>query len=358
MSIIHKYLTAEIFKYFGIVMVAVVGVYLSVDFFEKIDDFIEAGLPYSKAFSFFVLKTPFVVAQMIPVCILLSVLVVFGLMTRNYEIVALKSSGVSIYYLLWPVLASGLLTGIVLFLFSEVVVPITMEKANRIWLREVRHEAAVISREKNIWIKGNRSITHIAYFNPAKNTAFDISVNTFDEGFRLIRRIDAKTGEFNNEKWVLHDVMEQRLEPESGKYNIVFNKTRDADLDITPENLKHVLKKSEEMSFKELFSYIKTVEAEGYDATLYRVDFYAKLAFPFVCIIMCIVGTGIAVRGSTMDSLPVAIAYGIGIAFLYWIFYSFCLSLGKGEMLPPVVAAWSANLVFLCVGILALVHAE
>ncbi|MBW1841901.1 MAG: LptF/LptG family permease, partial [Deltaproteobacteria bacterium] len=44
--------------------------------------------------------------------------------------------------------------------------------------------------------------------------------------------------------------------------------------------------------------------------------------------------------------------------FLYWIFYSFCLSLGKGEMLPPVIAAWTANLVFFCVGILTLMHAE
>ncbi|MFH2218791.1 MAG: LPS export ABC transporter permease LptG [Pseudomonadota bacterium] len=358
MSIIHKYLASEIFKYFGIVMVAVVGVYLSIDFFEKIDDFIEAGIPFSKAFSYFVLKIPFVVAQMIPVCILLSVLVVFGLMTRNYEIVALKSCGVSIYYLLWPVFVSGLLSGIVLFLFSEVVVPITMEKANRIWLREVRHEAAVISREKNIWIKGNRLITHIGYFNPAKNTAFRVSVNTFDEDFRLAGRVDAKTGVFKEGKWVLQDVMTQTLEREGRKYTIEFHETLDSDLDITPENLKRILKKSEEMSLKELFAYIKKVEAEGYDATIYQVDFYAKLAFPFVCIIMCMVGTGVAVRGKTMDSLPVAVSYGIGIAFLYWIFYSFCLSLGKGEMLPPVIAAWSANIVFLCVGILALVHAE
>lgn len=358
MSIIHKYLASEIFKYFGIVMVAVVGVYLSIDFFEKIDDFIEAGIPFSKAFSYFVLKTPFVVAQMIPVCILLSVLVVFGLMTRNYEIVALKSCGVSIYYLLWPVFVSGLLSGVVLFLFSEVVVPITMEKANRIWLREVRHEAAVVSREKNIWIKGNRLITHIGYFNPAQNTAFRVSVNTFDEDFSLTGRVDAKTGVFKDGKWVLQDVMAQTLEREGRKYTIEFHETLDSDLDITPENLKRILKESEEMSIKELFAYIKKVEAEGYDATIYRVDFYAKLAFPFVCIIMCMVGTGVAVRGKTMDSLPVAVAYGIGIAFLYWIFYSFCLSLGKGEMLPPVIAAWSANLVFLCVGILALVHAE
>ncbi|MBW2193213.1 MAG: LPS export ABC transporter permease LptG [Deltaproteobacteria bacterium] len=358
MSIIHKYLTAEISKYFAMVMVAVVSVYIAVDFFEKIDDFMEAGLPFSKALSFFILKTPFIVAQIIPVCILLSVLVVFGLMTRNFELVALKSSGVSIYYLVWPVLGLGLLCSAVLFLFSEVVVPITMEKANRIWLREVRHESAVMSRGKNIWVKGHRSIIHIEYFNPSKNTVFGVSVNTFDEDFRLIRRIDAKDGVFKEGTWVLHDVMAQTLDREDEKYNILFHETQVENLNILPENLQRILKKSEEMNFKELLNFIKKVESEGYDATIYRVDFYAKFAFPFICIIMSIMGTGLAVRGKTMDSLPVAIAYGIGVAFLYWIFYSFCLSLGKGEMLPPVIAAWTANLVFFCVGILTLMHAE
>ncbi|MFC1829677.1 LPS export ABC transporter permease LptG [Thermodesulfobacteriota bacterium] len=358
MSIIHKYLTVEISRYFAMVMVAVVSVYLAVDFFERIDDFMEAGLPFSKAFTFFILKTPFIIAQIIPVCILLSVLVVFGLMTRNFEIVALKSSGVSIYYLMWPILVSGLFCSAVLFLFSEVVVPITMEKANRIWLREVRHESAVMSRGENIWVKGHRSIINIEYFNPTKNTVFGVSVNTFDEDFRLIRRVDAKSGVFNEGTWVLHDVMVQTLDREEGKYNILFHETQIESLDILPENLKRILKKSEEMNFKELRDFIKRVELEGYDATIYRVDFYAKFAFPFICIIMSIVGAGLAVRGKSMDSLPVAIAYGIGVAFLYWIFYSFCLSLGKGEMLPPAISAWIANLVFLCVGILTLMHAE
>jgi len=53
MSIISKYLTREIFKYFGIILVTVICIFLAVDFFEKIDNFIEAGLPFSKTISFF-----------------------------------------------------------------------------------------------------------------------------------------------------------------------------------------------------------------------------------------------------------------------------------------------------------------
>lgn len=358
MSILYRYLTLQIFKYFGMVLTFVVAIYLVVDFFEKIDDFMKAGLPFSKVLTFFMLKIPFVVAQILPVCILLTVLIVLGLMNRNNEIMALKSSGVRIYYLLKPVFATGVLLGVLLFVLSEIIIPITMARANQIWLREVRHESAVITKEKNIWIKGNHLLIHIKYFNPKTKTIYGVTLYKFDKNFKLIRRIDAEKGTFKKEGWLLYETMEQNLDKVRGGYDIKFHKDKVEKFEFLPDDLKEWVKKSEEMTSRELFSYIKKVEEEGYDATIYKVDFYAKTAFPFICIIMCIVGTGIATRGKIKEGMPVVIAYGIGIAFLYWIFYSFSLSLGYGGMLPPGVAAWAANLVFFSFAILTLINAE
>jgi lipopolysaccharide export system permease protein len=53
MTILDKYLSREIFRYFFMVLVLVVAIYLAVDFFEKIDNFMEAGLPFSRAIDFF-----------------------------------------------------------------------------------------------------------------------------------------------------------------------------------------------------------------------------------------------------------------------------------------------------------------
>ena len=357
MSIIHRYLTREIFKYVGIVLVMVICIFVAVDFLGTMDEFVSAGLSLSRAFVFVLLRIPFMAAHFIPVSILLAVLIVFGLMSKYNEMVALKSGGVSIYYLLRPVLSIGLLFSILLFFLSEVIVPITMGKANKIKLREIRKESAVTSMENDIWIKGSRSITHIKYYNPADKTIFGITLNFFDEGFRLIRKVDARRGFFRQEKWFLYELVEQKLDKENGKYRITFHEERVEDLDFLPEDLKMVIRSSEEMSLKELLAYVKKVEAEGYDATIYRVDLYAKMAFPFVCIIMCIVGIGIAVKGKIKEGLPVSIAYGIGIAFLYWVSYSFCVSLGYGETLPPVIAVWAANLVFLCFGVVILLNA-
>ncbi|MDM8524072.1 LPS export ABC transporter permease LptG [Desulfococcaceae bacterium HSG8] len=358
MSIISKYLAAEISKYVSIMLTMVTGIYVAIDFFEKIDNFMEAGLPFSKAFAFFVFKIPFIIAQILPVCVLLSVLVVFGLMTRNNEMLALKSSGVSIWQLLKPVIIIGFMFSGFLFLFSEAIVPITVQKANKIWLNQVKEEAAVITREKNIWLKDTRLITHIKYYNKTEKAIFGITLNYFDKNFRLIRRIDARKGFFRQGRWFLYELIEQSLDKKSGEYTVVFHEKRSESLNLSPENLEIVVKKSEEMGFKELLEYVREVEAEGYDATIYKVDVYAKIAFPFVCLIMCITGTGIAVKGKMKEGLAVGIAYGIGIAFFYWVFYSFCVSLGYGEMLPPWIAVWTANFVFLCFGIVNILNAE
>ena len=177
MSIIYKYISREIFRYFGIVLAMVIGIYVAVDFFEKIDNFMEADLPFSKVISFFQLKIPLIVARIAPVGILLAVIIVFGLMNKNNELLALQSSGISIFYLLRPVLLIGLILSILLFLLSELVVPITMNKANRIWTVEVKKKSALISKGKNIWIKDNRAIYHIAYYNPANSTILGVSLN-------------------------------------------------------------------------------------------------------------------------------------------------------------------------------------
>lgn len=358
MSIITTYVSREIAKYFGLVLGTVVGIYLVVDFLEKIDDFLEAGLPFSKALVFLLYKVPFIVSQITPVGILLAVLIVFGLMSRNNEILALKSSGVSLYQLLKPVLLIGLVLSGLVFLLAEMIVPVTMAKANNIWLREVRHERAMASREKNIWIKGNHLITHIRDYDPRTQTIFGVTLNYFDDEFRVSRRIDARKGMFTAGRWVLEDTIVQRLRPEDGSYAITFYDKQIERLDFVPDDLERVAKKAEEMGFFELKDLIAKTEAEGYDASRYRVDLHAKIAFPVVCILMCMVGTGIAIREKNKEGLPVSIAYGIGIAFLYWIVYSFCLSLGKSGMLPPIVAAWATNLIFMSLGVTILMNAE
>jgi len=73
MKIISRYLYKEFFTFFVISLITFLLIYLVIEFFGKIDNFLEAHVPLKVAFSFFTYRIPFVVQQMTPVSVLISV---------------------------------------------------------------------------------------------------------------------------------------------------------------------------------------------------------------------------------------------------------------------------------------------
>lgn len=359
MAIIHRYITHQFFKYFGMVLGLVIAVYLSIDFFGRIDKFMAAGIPAPLTFAFFLYKIPLIVSQITPIAVLLGVLTVFSLMAKHNEILALKSGGISAYYLLQPLAVIGVVFSILLFVFSEAVVPLSVIKSNRIEDKTSRKQM-MTSRGKNIWIRGDRTITHIAYYNPSDQTIEGVSIAWFNNDFELVGRINAQKGAYLDGGWVFYDcLIQEDIQHSLKNRHVAFYDGKMGQLDLKPSDLLSVARESEELPFLQLYRYIRKVESQGYDATKYRVDFYAKTAFPCVCLIMILIGTGLSLRGTGRDGgMALAFAYGVLSALVYWLLYSFCLSLGYGGMLPPVLAAWIANLIFFGAAGLAVYNLE
>lgn len=349
MTILFKYIVREILKQFAVIATVVVVVYVAIDFFEKFEDVLEARLPLGEFFTFFFLKTPLVLVQTTPGAILIATLVVFGLMKRNNEITALKSSGLGRKVLIQPAAITGIGFCVILFLLSEVVVPKTISQANFIWLTKVRHKAASKLKKHDVWIKDSQVIMHIKHYNAERQLAFGITLNFFDRHFTLTRRIDARNGVYTGGQWVLRDVMDHRFTDQGQVKQSEMARRRAVKLDIVPQDLVRAARSSEEMGFFELLGHIRKIAREGYSTVTYRVDLHAKIAFPFVCLLMTLLGTALGTAGKSIGGMVATIAYGIVISFVYWMLYGFSLSLGYGGILPPIVAAWTANIVFLIV---------
>ena len=348
MTILYRYVTREILVTFFIVLVAVMSIYVAIDFIEKVDNFMEAGVSAGRCLVYLIYKLPFIAVQIAPVGFLLSILIALGLMSKNNEIIALKSCGIGKERVLKPTMVLGLFFCGALFITADMIVPVFMAKANQIWLQEVRKKNIYASKTNDIWMRAARQIIHIKQYSPEEKRVSGITIHTFDDDFRLIQRVDAQTGTFINGRWQLHDAIQQILEKDMGAYRVELYETLAVHIDLNPEDLAQAAKRSDEMGLTELRRYIEKVEREGYGATRYRVDYQSKIASPFVCIFLSVLGTGIALRGKLREGMPISITYGLAITFLFWIFNSLCLALGYAEMLPPVVAAWIANVVFSC----------
>ena len=178
----------------------------------------------------------------------------------------------------------------------------------------------------------------------------------FDSSFRLIKRIDARSGTWKNGVWLIRNGITQDLEKDGG-YNMSRFKQLELKLPERPEDFVRVEREPEEMGYQQLKRFAKRLRAEGYDATKYFVDINIKIAFPFVILIMALIGVPIALWKKDM-STPVAVSLGIVLCFAYLLILGLSRTLGFAGILPPVFSAWLANSLFFFLGIYLMINAN
>ncbi len=358
MKCLHRYWLKEFSKFFMMIQTLILVLFVFIDYLSRMDNFLQSDITLSRGLWYVLLKLPFMFVQLTPASLLLAVIATFGIMNRNAELTALKSSGISVYFLVKPALLAGLVLAGVMFLMGETLIPISMAKANHIRYQEMATGTKVSQGRKDIWIKSGNDLVHINFFDPVQKRVAGITSTTMGEGFRIVYRMDARDGWYENGLWLFEGVTEQVYDPEKDDYNITIMPRKIMETKLNPEDLGRLALKSNEMSYSELKGYVKKVTSEGYDATTYRVDMNGKLAFPFICVIMALTGAATGMRSFVKTNLPVAIAVGVVICFLYWFVYGFCTSLGYAKILPPLVATWVGNLIFLCLGSIYLINTE
>lgn len=356
--IINRLLLREFFRYFLMVLALVICVYLMIDFVEKIDEFIESGLTGTRIAYFALLQLPSIIVLIMPAGVMLAVIFVYGFMNKYREILALRSSGVGVYALIRPIIMGGIVCSLLLFVITEVITPFAQTESNIIWSQEVKKKMQPNMALKDVWLKKKQDILYVNYFDPAKKTLNGLTLNSLDPYSMIEYRLVADKGVFVNGRWELTNGMEQRMNPETDRYDYTYFEHVVMDMDFTPGDLSAVLKASDEMNFLDLMALIREIEADGYDARQYKVDLQGRFALLVSCFILCLIGAGLAVRCRLHPRLILTVGEGIAIIFAMWLLRSLFMSLGYGYVLSPVLAAWLVNVVFGIFAFFLLVNAE
>jgi lipopolysaccharide export system permease protein len=98
-------------------------------FWLYIDDFVGKGLPISMVFKFIWYQSAVLVPLALPLAILLSSLMTFGNLGESFELVAIKSSGISLLRFMRPLFLVAILISGLAFLFSNNVIPVAYLKS-------------------------------------------------------------------------------------------------------------------------------------------------------------------------------------------------------------------------------------
>ena len=345
MITLDKYILKEFSKIFALILVSLIGLYLIADFFERIRMFLSNHATLGQMVSYSLLSIPMILSQMTPVAVLLGTLLSFGILSKNCEITAMKANGISLYRISLPVIILSFVVCIAVFLLSEVITPYTNQKVKHIKFVEIQKRDGLGSFKQNqVWYRGKNGIYNFSMFDPRTNTLKGIKVSLFDREMNLYKKIDAKEAKWENDGWVFRDLLVTTF-PEGGFPSLEKEPSRIIDLPERPEDFMAVQKDTDEMGLVELSSFIKKISTEGYDTITYRTDMHGKIAFPLVSVILAILGISFSLKSERSGGISQGIGTGIIIGFSYWIVFAFAISMGRAGTIPPMLAAWAANLI-------------
>ncbi|MCX5838504.1 MAG: LPS export ABC transporter permease LptG [Deltaproteobacteria bacterium] len=346
MKIVDRYLVAEYLKNLLLITLSFLSLFLIIDFFEKIRMFLSNHATFAQMGSYFLFRIPMVISQILPAAVLLASLVTCGYLSRHGEITALKANGISLYRIAIPILTIAVLTSLLIFLLSEWVTPHTNDRAENIRLVEVQKQPSMGSfKQDQIWYRGQKGIYNFRLFDVRTGTLQGITIHYLDREMNLVMRLDAEKGEWKEGRWLFHNVLLTRFD--AGEFPVLTRIIQQVvDLPERPTDFQVIQKDVEVMGYFELNRYIRKLQSEGYDATRYVVDLQGKIAFPLVSIILAVIGISFSLRSERSGGIAQGIGAGLVIGFSYWLVYAFGMSLGRSGTLPPVVAAWFANILF------------
>jgi lipopolysaccharide export LptBFGC system permease protein LptF len=154
MTILFRYILREYAKIFLMCFSGLMTIYLVIDFFEKVRRFLKFDANMLDVLAYFALKTPAISFQITPLAILMATLLTLGLLSRNNEITAMRSCGISLTWIASPFLIFAAFISLILLSFSSTVIPLASEKSEEILLIRIEKKPAPIAvKAPRPWIR-------------------------------------------------------------------------------------------------------------------------------------------------------------------------------------------------------------
>lgn len=358
-SILDRYIIREYLKVFALCVSGLALVFLLIEITDKLKFYFAHNPSTFLMFKYFVVKTPGYFFYVVPLGMLMGGMLSLMMMAKNSEIIAMQANGIDALGVARPVLLLGIIGSALLFVANESIIPWSNRRSEEIQ-DEIIHKrpSQTVIRRDQIWMRMPGQITHVKKFVPSNRSLESITIVRWNGAYDFMERIYADKAIWRNNRWMMYGVNVTRRDPD-GHFSVKAYPWMVGPLEKPPEDFGRVERLAQEMNLWELGDYIKKLREEGYRPTRYLVDWHDKLAFPLVCLIMAALGAPFAIKTSPRSGgVALGLALTIAIAFSYWIVRTLFIALGHGGYLPPVVAAWAANVIFGLAAAIMLLHTD
>lgn len=355
MKIIRSYILDEVLTHLvGCLWIMTFVLVLGNVFSKMFDLVINRGVDLFKIAQIFLYSMPFLLIYTLPMSALVATLLVFGRLSADRELIALRASGVNLWRVIRPVLIAAFLLSLFALVLNDRVASKSHYKVREISANiGIQTPAALL--EEGVFIKSFKdfvlfihridgsTLHQIRIYQPQKKGPTRTIVAERAELLPLVEQ--------NLIKLKLINGMSDEPDPNNPEqfYKLKFG-TYFLPMDVSNLKIKSSLeRKRKEQTIHELWAGYQKLRSEGFKDHYLLMEVHYKIALALSVFVLTWMAIPLAIQ-TRRGERSVGFAIALVLGTFYWAFLIGAASLAKTGTLPPEFIVHLPNAVFLLFG--------
>ena len=344
-AVLDRYILARFLSALALVLLSILVLALIVDYADRVDEIIRNKPAASVVAGYYRYFLYNISIELVPFAVLIAALVGLGTLSRQNEDTAFKAGGISLYRLGAPVLVAALAGAACVFALGESVGPIAQQREARFRNIIYGHPADYGMRyasERN-WFYGEDGRIWFREETEPGGALVAPTVYAFGPDFTLVRRDAASQARWTGTDWAFLRGWTRTFDGLSETGYQPFSELRVPG--ERPEAFTRERHTPEEMTLRELGAYTRRLERTGYPTASLATALYQKISRPALIPLMALLAIPFAFRIGRRGTLA-GIGVGLTLGMVFLLSNEVFTRLGAAGALPPVLAAWSPDILF------------
>ena len=316
----------------------------------KVLDYIAQGIPASVFGKFILYILPIILTFTVPWAVMVAVMLVFGRMSADNEITAMRACGVSILQIVSPILLiTFLLTLLCLYLQVEIGPPLLGKSRSLMSSAATQQPLALFEPGRPFNYKDGKETVVICTDdkigdNELRRVTFCKTSSKGD----VLQKIEAERGTVSaNEEtqelvFELYDCVGNLPGGYANVLKFTFNYGREANADEVSTRPKY-------MTLRALMGEIRRFKQLKQDTTELEVELNQRIAFALSPIAFLLLGMPLAIRTNRRET-SIGIFISVILAGVFFLSIILCESFCKFPKIYPQYLLWLPNIVFQLLG--------
>ncbi len=355
MKVLTRYIVREVIK--GSLLAALLLLTLF-NLFTLTDELKELGVGrygLQEIFMYLALTSPRVFYELIPSSALLGSLFVVGAMANNREIVAMRTLGLSLFWIIRSIMLAGLALVIIALLVGELVAP-TAERTAQLIKTTAQNDRVMMHSQYGMWLREGQRFINVRQVVDDGRLA-KISIFQFNDDQRIEKITHAEQADYQSKDlWRLQNIKRSNFAGHQVEAEELPEEMWKSTMD--PNLVNIVVVKSENLSLYDLYLYIDFLKTNNQKSQTYELAFWSRLVNPLVTFVMLMVSVPFVIGIRRGMGTGGRLLLGIVIGMMFNIFDKIAGNLGIVYGYNPLLMAVLPSVAVFCGALLAIRRAR